>query len=840
MGGIPGTKPLVVDPFAGGGSIPLEALRIGADAFASDLNPVAVLLNKVVLECIPKYGQQLADEVRKWGRWIKEQGEKELCEFYPKDPDGALPIAYLWARTIKCEGPGCGVEVPLIHSLWLNKKKNNAMALEMTTYGSKKKVDFEIVEKKNGQWYIKNSKIKRKGKMSFYGTVKRGAAICPCCGFKTSSESVKKQLKNRKGGTNDARLITVITVYKKKKGRFFRLPIEQDFKSIELAHDTILKNDELSRYIPDEPTPKGGGRGAGRAFSQRNYGMNNFSDLFNYRQLVTLATFARLIHEVSKYKIKECESEFKKAVETCLAFALDTCADHNTALCTWRPNSLDVSHIFGRQAISMTWDYAETVSIGQSTGSFYGAIEKICRVIIRESNISESNSSSEKKSAQSYPLPDNSINYLFTDPPYYDAVPYADLSDFFIVWLKRTIKHNFSTLFDDELATKEDECILDEIKGKDKYFFEKTLSESIAEGRRILVSNGIGIIVFAHKSTSGWEVLLQAIINSGWMITASWPIDTELSTRLRGMGSAALISSIHLICRPRETMGSTLLASIGYWRDILQLLPMRIHEWMPRLQTEGIVGADAIFACLGPALEIFSRYSHVEKVSGEEVKLREYLEHVWAAVAKEALTMIFEGAESTGFEEDARLTAMWLWTISTGGNIKSGKEKEIPKSTGYFLEYDAVRKIAQGLGAHLEKLQHLIEIKGNKARLLPVIERTRHLFGKNSPLKTKKQRKHDPQIALFDTLDEAERENGWNIDEVHSIGKTTLDKVHQGMLLFASGRGAALKRFLVEQGAGRDPRFWQLAQALSALYPSHTDEKRWVDGLMAKKKSMGF
>src|SRR5438477_8002677 len=198
MGGLPGTRPLVVDPFAGGGSIPLESLRIGADAFASDLNPVAVLLNKVVLEYIPKYGQKLADEVRKWGRWIKEQAEKELGAFYPKDPDGATPIAYLWARTITCEGPGCGAEVPLMRSFWLAKTSSKSIALRIVPNPEKKCVDFEIVE---------NAKARDVGE----GTVRRGSAECPVCGYTTPVASVRRQLKERRGGAADARLLTVIT-----------------------------------------------------------------------------------------------------------------------------------------------------------------------------------------------------------------------------------------------------------------------------------------------------------------------------------------------------------------------------------------------------------------------------------------------------------------------------------------------------------------------------------------------------------------------------------------------------------------------------------------------------
>ena len=225
--------------------------------------------------------------------------------------------------------------------------------------------------------------------------------------------------------------------------------------------------------------------------------------------------------------------------------------------------------------------------------------------------------------------------------------------------------------------------------------------------------DGVAIIVFASKTTASWEAILQAVVDAGWIITGSWPIDTEMETRVSAQGQARLASSVHLVCRPRSE------SSIGDWRDVLTELPKRIHEWMPRLASEGVVGADAIFACLGPALEVFSRYSHVEKASGEQITLKEYLEHVWAAVAKEALSMIFAGADATGFDPDARLTAMWFWTLSAGAagngegsdtadeeNTDEEEDSARPAARmgGFVLEYDAARKIAQGLGAHLEQL----------------------------------------------------------------------------------------------------------------------------------------
>lgn len=341
--------------------------------------------------------------------------------------------------------------------------------------------------------------------------------------------------------------------------------------------------------------------------------------------------------------------------------------------------------------------------------------------------------------------------------------------------------------------------------------------------------------------------MLQAIVDAGWVVTASWPIDTERQNRQRAIGSAALQSSIHLVCRPRENSDGSLRTNyIGDWRDVLTELPKRIHDWMPRLAEESVVGADAIFACIGPALEIYSRYSSVEKASGEKVELKEYLEQVWAAVSREALKMIFEGADASGFEEDARLTAMWLWTLRTAANGNNKADNEAPAKSlpGYSLEYDAARKIAQGLGAHLENLSHLVEIKGNTAMLLSAGARTRYLFGKDTGEAPKGRKKKKTKQLTFDfegELKQMEDESGDLAGDLSGrAGSTVLDKLHQSMILFGAGRGEALKRFLVDDGIGMNPLYWRLAQSLSALYPSGTDEKRWVDGVLARKKGLGF
>jgi putative DNA methylase len=843
LGGPPNTKPLIADPFAGGGAIPLEALRVGADAFASELNPVAVLYEKMVLEYVPRYGRQLAHELQSWVDWATKRAEKELARFYPKGQDGT-PIAYLWARTVICEGPACGTKIPLIRGLWL-ARKGGSVALRLIPKKQARRVDFEIIE---------DAKQKDVGE----GTVRRGGAICPACGYTTPAARVRVQLRERNGGASDAELFCVVTTKSTEKGRSYRLPTQLDLDAVCAAGKELkmlqAKHSGQVSLVPDEVLPVMSG-----VFNAPIYGHTTWGTLFNPRQALMMTTFVRIAREYISSKRTKSEIPID-AIACTLGLFVNRLADLNASLCVWQLSTPNAAHVFGRWALPMIMDFAEVNPLAGAGGSPESIARRMIAGVEYLADSRLKSGSVERASATRLPLPDGSVNMFVTDPPYYNAIPYADLSDFFYVWLKRTVGDEFSGLFGAVLSPKEDEiCEMvgwDPVRypAKDKNFFEREMGKAMAEGRRVLSPNGIALVVFAHKTTSGWEALLQSMINAGWTITASWPIDTEMASRLRAKNSAALASSVHLVCRPCEEHNSAITTQdAGDWRDVLNELPTRIHEWMPRLAAEGVVGADAIFACIGPALEIFSKYARVEKASGEQVTLNEYLEYVWAAVAKEALNMIFEGADATGFEEDARLTAMWLWTLSTGSNGNGAtveadgdeEDEEDPgkkaKMSGFVLEYDAARKIAQGLGAHLEHLNNLVEISGDKARLLPVSERANHLFGKHEGTVPTKRKGKPKQLSLLDVLGETdEGKGGWGEENASKLGNTVLDRIHQSMILFAAGRGEAVKRFLVTDGVGQDQRFWRLAQALSALYPKGTDERRWVEGVLARKKGLGF
>ncbi len=550
LGGAPGTRPLVVDPFAGGGSIPLEALRVGADAFASDLNPVPVLLNKIVLEYIPKYGRQLAAEVRKWGEWIKLEAERELAEFYPKDADGATPIAYLWARTIQCDGPGCGAEVPLVRSLWLAKKTNRSVALQLVPNPEARRVDFRIIVKQRDGWVDQATPETRIDNAKFEGTVRRGSATCPCCGYTTPVVRVREQLRARSGGSRDAHLMCVVTTRGSEQGRFYHLPTKADFEGVDRASAELARREKAHSgglsLIPNEEISLN----EIRRISVPIYGMTSWGHLFTSRQLLALTTLSAEIEKVCPAS----DPELKVAVMTLLALAVNKQADLGSALTRWTQDAECPGNLFGRQAIGMVWDFAEAVVTSESSGSWASMFERTAYTLECDPSPFSTAGQTVQCSSTEHVLPSDSADAFITDPPYYDAVPYAHLSDFFYVWLRRSLGKVHGDLFAQAGVPKEEEIVVDRphelsTSKKDITFYERELTKAFGEGRRVLRPDGIAAIVFASKTTASWEAILKAVVDAGWTITGSWPIDTEMETRVAAQGQARLASSVHLICR---------------------------------------------------------------------------------------------------------------------------------------------------------------------------------------------------------------------------------------------------------------------------------------------------
>lgn len=882
----PEETPLVVDPFAGGGSIPLEALRLGCDAFASDLNPVACLIEKVMLEDIPRHGPKLADELRQMGAEIKAAAEKELAEFYPPDPDGARPIAYLWARTVRCEAPNCGAEIPIFKTAWLSKKgarrakyfresadgRSVGLLIESSPIGGP--ITLRVARGDG-------SETERAGFHLLRATKAPGGnnkVICPCCGTVVAGERVMSQLRAQAGGCNvlfdqdghrkgGAFLLAVLVRDKDGSSRRFRLAGQQDYVAVWRA--SIRANSDPVFMPPGEINPVRPSPNARGLTAPTRYGANRFQDLFTARQRVALGTLARLTRLTSN------PPKHSRAVGSAAALAVGRCANQSSAHVRWIANIEAIGDSFPRQALQMVWDFVESVPTGDESANFGAAIDWIIKVIERQGTARLNSATVEQSDAAALPLPDDSASVWFTDPPYYDAVPYADLSDFFWIWLRpalplerlRSLRSNEN----DALTPKLEESIWHagyKVAGKpkDPAFFEHSMSLAFRQARRALSLDGIGCVVFAHKSTEGWEALLGGLLAGGWVVVASWPVVTERGVRTNAQNTASLASSIHLIVRPRTG------EEVGDWTNVLRELPARVGDWMERLQAEHVRGADLVFACIGPALEIFSRYSHVETADGREVPLAEYLEKVWEVVGRTALEQILGTAEAKArngaagaLEEDARLTALFLWTLqSTNGNGTNAKEGETgdnnddaeedeeaasgSKKAGYTLIYDVARRFAQPLGIHLDVWEgRIIETEKGVVRLLPVHERAKQLFGEGGAQSIAEQIERNPvgsqQLGLFPD-EEAPKVKGKKgkkgkttvelSDEAIEDRRreaTTLDRIHAAMLLQAGGRTNAL-RALLKAEQERGPDFLRLANALSALYPRDSEEKRLLDAML--------
>jgi adenine-specific DNA methylase len=862
----PEEAPVVVDPFAGGGSIPLEALRHGCEAFASDLNPVACFILKTLLEDIPRHGAALAEELRKAGTRIKAEVGRELSKFYPADSDGARPIAYLWARTVRCESAAnCGAEIPLMRSFWLSKKANRRRALR-----------YEVRRGKDGAPQIGFEVFTPKTERDVpAGTVTRARARCLVCGTPLDPERVRTQLAAQRGGADvefdargrrmgGARLLAVVTLKEDEQGRRYRVANERDYEAVCKVQRALKRKaremlpNGLSP-VPDEPLPAIGTLG----FRVQRYGMLQWGDLFTSRQKLA---FIALINAVNRLS---AATEMTRAVKQIAGLAVSRFSDISNALCVWETTKTQVRNLYSRQAIPMHWDFAEPDLLGDSAGDYQVTLETMVRVLERlTSNFSVGQVM--QCDARSSPLPNESCNVWFTDPPYYDAIPYSDLSDFFYVWLKRAVPNDpllINTLEPhNPLTPKTHEIVQDETKTfdnlpKDRSYFESGITQAFAEGQRVLREDGIGCVIFAHKTTEGWEALLSGMLQARWTITASWPIHTEMGTRLRARESAALATSVHLVCRPRPDD-----AGVGDWAYVLAEMQQRVNQWMPRLIDEGIRGADAIFACIGPAMESYSRHTHVETPAGRVVPLggdpeatepheRGFLAYVFEAVSREALRQVLGDAQTEGFEEDARLTALFLWTLldtRTNGKLAAPQpadegetdaedtdEAARPAKAGLTLPFDTFIRITRPMGIHYEDwLERIISIEKGVVRLIPVAERDEQLFGERTIAgETWTPGAEQTLLPGFDA-----GQGTQPVRRVISSGGarqldsfTMLDSLHRAMLLFAGGQTTRLKQ-LLEDERQRGRRFEQLAFALTPLYGDKTNERRWLEGVQSMIK----
>lgn len=605
-----GNPPPILDPFAGGGSIPLEAQRLGLEAHASDLNPVAVLINKALIEIPPKWAGHapvfpgataermswpgatgLAEDVRQYGKWMRDEAEKRIGHLYPRVNVGGMDctvIAWIWARTVTCPNPACTGTMPLVHSFWLSKKKGNERFVVPIPDG--KRVRFKV----NGP-----------GDSWREGTVGRTGAVCLLCQTPVPLAYIREEGKARRIGTQ-----LMAIVGEAKRQRYYIAPTEEHEKAADVSRPEDVPEAEL----PEQAL----------GFRVQGYGMRLWADLFTTRQLTILATFSDLVGEACQRIVADgAQSGYARAVTTYLGLAASKAAAFHTSQARWRPNENKTAPAFGRQAIPMVWDFAETNPFAGAGGDWQGIIDGSAKAIISFPAKAQGNASQENANDRTY-----SSLLVATDPPYYDNVGYADLSDYFYVWLRRSLADVYPELLGTMLTPKADELIADPFRHEDAdKFFEDGYTKvfgKICDG----TPTEYPITVFyafkqaetdddgGHAST-GWETLLEGMITAGWSVTATWPVQTEGSGRMRNLASNALASSIVLACRPRP-------ASAGFTdrRGLLTTLGDELPEALRKLEQGKIAPVDLRQSAIGPGMAVFSRYARVNEPDGSQMRVR--------------------------------------------------------------------------------------------------------------------------------------------------------------------------------------------------------------------------
>jgi adenine-specific DNA methylase len=785
-----GGAPRVLDCFAGGGAIPLESLRLGCETYALELNPVAVIILKALLEFPQKFGKgkektsqklggiptnPLVEDVRKWGNWVLKETKEEIERFYPHAKDGSIPVGYIWARTIKCQNPSCGAQVPLLRQLWLIRKKEKEMALKLNIDKKNKRIDFSIVQGREIDFDPSQ------------GTARKGTAICYVCG--SGTKSISKLAREGKVGQ---RLIAAILHNDKKIGKSYRVVDDKDRQIYSEAEQYLEEKVRNWKWdfnpIPNEPTPSGEGPGAERAFSLRNYGLDEWGDLFNSRQKLALATFVEKIRlAYDKMQKEGYDPEYSKAIMTYLAVGLDRLANRASTLTYWYTYGEKIQPTFVRQALSIVWDYVEVNPFSGSSGDWRSAVlTDICNAISACSGISTKHANILQGTATRLPYPNTFFDAVITDPPYYDNVPYSDLSDFFYVWLKRTIGELYPALFATPLTPKSQEIIVHTLRHGNSFetakkFYEDMMTQSFKEIHRVLKLDGIAVIVFAYKSTEAWETIINSLLKSGLVLTASWPIHTEMATRLRAKESATLASSIYMVCRKRIEEKTV------YFNEIKEEIEGRIKEKLKQFWDQGISGADFFVSAIGPAVEVFGKYSKVEKLSGEEVSVQELLEYIRKIVSEFALERVLNRADLGGVDAETRFYLLWRWTF---GNAK--------------VHFDDAIKLSRPMGVELTSLWDkggLVKKEKEFIIVLPPQERTKDTaFTRRTKF-----------VSIVDVL-------------------------HYTAAFWEKGQREKIKEILNETGYAGNEIFWQTAQAISEILPKGDKEKQLLQGFLYGKE----
>lgn len=695
-----GVPPKVLDMFAGGGAIPLEAARLGCEATAVELNPVAHLIERCMLE-YPQRFPGLADDVRRWGKVWVDRAWEQLADLYPpvgpgtgqqqfggSGDDARRPLAYLWTRTVRCPNPALGEhQVPLLRQTWLARKKGRAIALKPIVDQTNLTIRYEVVEATSAEGL---------GFDPALGST-RGQTTCLVCGAAVTTDYVRAEGVMGRIGMEP---LAAVVLKASGRGRDY-LPAG----SYPLPHGDHVEQRiaKLDVEPPDEPTLTSD---TAMTVNVPLYGLTKFRDLFTPRQLLTLCTLASGVRQVhDELHESGVDADRARAISSYLGLIVSRLADYHTVLCRWHTPDEKMLNTYARQALPMVWDFAENNPFAGASGDAANYVQFIADIVKDLSNLPASNVF--RGSATALPLDDETQDAVVTDPPYYDNISYADLSDFFYVWLKRSIGDLYPDDLGGELTPKRSEAIMapsrhggDRAAARSAY--EVVMAAAFVEAHRVLKPSAPLVCIYAHKTTLGWSTLVDALRTAGFIITEAWPLDTEMPERSGGQGTASLASSIFLVARKRDADAGT-----GTEADVMVELDSIITERLARLSEGGITGSDLVIATVGAGLRAFTRYERVEQDNGELLPAERFL----TLVQNRVLDKIFGGLAGADTATRFYVAAQFSYGYAA---VPFAEANNLAYMTG--VELDGPRGLTAGRAPLVEKKGSIVALRDFDAR----------------------------------------------------------------------------------------------------------------------------
>ena len=831
--GVWGTRtPTVLDAFGGGGSIPFEAARYGLNVLASDLNPVAVVTMKAAIEYPLKFGPDLQEDIDRWVKWVGDEAEKRLAEFFPSLP-GETVQNYLWAHTVVC--PSCQSVIPLSPNWWLSKTSNYAgkgkerkvtsdwYAVKPIPNPEQKRVDFELIKGKKGKGTTILTNTGEEYDADTVSTLSRAVGKCCNCSYIITEEAIK----NYTSFNNFGHQLYAVAYKSGKSALEFRISDELDFKGLEKAQKYLQESYPelmMKGLIPNESTSTDLHNSPGNY----EYGLRKYEDLFNPRQLLTLVTYVEIINEAKALMQVEYEWEKVEAISTYLALVLDRCADANCRLVIYNAARACIQKASTQHALNLMWNYPEVNGANELWKACQEEAARdykpLCQLFGTKPHstglpgIEEYDPKTiqiNSASADSlYHILDNSVHAIVTDPPYYATIPYADLSDFFYVWMKRTLGDIFPDLFFNELTEKSREAVANPFRFKNmgenpeklaNQDYEAKMLNVFREYHRVLRDEGVMTVQFNHKDSGAWDTLAQSLIETGFQITASWAVSTESPQNLHQANKNSVASTVLLVCRKRDPdAGSAWWDDLrGELNEILLAPTMRKSEGVTKtqpnekpaadadelvsrlkwLELRGITGIDLYLSAFGPALKVFSQKYPILDNSGNEVRPEEAFKAARKAVGDYRFTELTKGRDISNID------AITQWYLLAWDAFQA---REFP--------FDDGRKLALAIGGNdidqLKKEFKLIDATAGVCKILTPMQR----FKKKA--------------------------DGVKISEENFVIKNVIDSLHSVMVLYQEDKNLqAVRRFMKATNLLENDPFMKTFEIALQVLPAKCEER---------------